>query len=201
VTSKANKLIKEARACKLCAPHLPLGPKPILQLHPKAKILLVGQAPGTKAHQAGIPFSDLSGHRLRSWLGVTREQFYDEQLFAILPIGFCYPGRGSGGDLPPRPECAPAWRKPLLALLPDIQLTLLMGRYAIDWHLPDERARPLTDIVTDWRKNWSKTLVLPHPSPRNVGWFKRNPWFEKDVVPHLQARAESILRDRVHSES
>lgn len=193
MTFKGQKLVKEARACTLCAPHLPLGPKPVFQIHPQAKILLVGQAPGTKAHAAGIPFKDHSGDRLRRWLGVTHEQFYNEKLFAILPMGFCYPGTGSGGDFPPRPECAATWRKPLLALLPNIELTLLMGQYAIAWHLPQSKSRRLTETVTEWRQHWPTLLVFPHPSPRNIGWFKRNDWFERDVIPQLQKRVAQLL--------
>ena len=191
---KAGKLINEVRACTICAPFLPLGPRPIFQFNPKARILIVGQAPGRKAHAAGIPFSDASGDRLRRWLGVSRDEFYDETLFALLPMGFCYPGTGASGDLPPRPECAAQWRKPMLALLPDISLTLLMGRYAIDWHLPQERRKPLTGIVAGWRIHWPNLLVLPHSSPRNTYWLQQHKWFEAEAVPELQARVSGLIR-------
>lgn len=194
MTSKTETLLAEARACTICAPHLPLGPRPVFQIHPSARILIVGQAPGRKVHETGIPFNDASGDRLRRWLGVTREQFYDKTLFAILPMGFCYPGTGKGGDLPPRPECAANWQKPMRGLLHSICLSLYMGRYAVDYYMPDVRKLPLNDIVGDWRKHWPDMMVMPHPSPRNIAWFKRNPWFEQEAVPTLQARVNSILQ-------
>ena len=184
-------LLKEVRACTICT-GLPLGPKPLLQADSAAQILLVGQAPGSKTHEKGRPFDDVSGKRLRGWLGVTEEQFYDPRRFAIIPMGFCFPGTGKGGDMPPRPECAPAWRQPLLDALPNIRLTLVLGQYAMNWHLGDRKSRTLTDTVKRWREFWPELLPLPHPSPRNIRWFKANPWFETDVIPVLQDRVREL---------
>ena len=191
MTSLAS-LLAEVRACTLCAEHLPLGPRPVLQMHASARILIAGQAPGRKVHETGIPFDDASGDRLRNWLGVSREVFYDARQVAILPMGFCFPGTGKSGDLPPRPECAPAWRVPLLSHLKHLKLTLVIGQYAMAYHLPHE-AGTLTEIVQTWQKYWPHTVPLPHPSPRNNRWLKRNPWFEKDLVPLLQSRISGIL--------
>ena len=181
-------LLKEARACTLCAEHLLLGARPVLQVDAKARILIVGQAPGSKVHANGVPFDDASGDRLRQWMGVQRELFYDAQTVAILPMGFCYPGTGKSGDWPPRRECAPQWRTPLLAAMPDIELTLVIGPYAMDWHLPDVATKNLTETVRAWREHWPAVLPLPHPSPRNNIWLKANPWFGNEVVPVLQDR-------------
>lgn len=191
MTSLAS-LLAEVRACTLCAEHLPLGPRPVLQMHASARILIAGQAPGRKVHETGIPFDDASGDRLRSWLGISREVFYDARQVAILPMGFCFPGTGKSGDLPPRPECAPAWRASLLSHLKHLKLTLVIGQYAMAYHLPHE-AGTLTEIVQAWQKHWPHTVPLPHPSPRNNRWLKRNPWFEKDLVPLLQSRVSGIL--------
>lgn len=191
MTSLAS-LLAEVRACTLCAEHLPLGPRPVLQMHASARILIAGQAPGRKVHETGIPFDDASGDRLRNWLGVSREVFYDARQVAILPMGFCFPGTGKSGDLPPRPECAPAWRVPLLSHLKRLKLTLVIGQYAMAYHLPHE-AGALTEIVQAWQKYWPHTVPLPHPSPRNNRWLKRNPWFEKDLLPLLQSRVSGIL--------
>ena len=185
-------LLTEVRACTLCAEHLPLGPRPVLQVHASAQILIAGQAPGRKVHETGIPFDDASGDRLRNWLGVSREVFHDARQVAILPMGFCFPGTGKSGDLPPRPECAPAWRASLLSHLKHLKLTLVIGQYAMAYHLPHE-AGTLTEIVQTWQKYWPHTVPLPHPSPRNNRWLKRNPWFEKDLVPLLQSRISGIL--------
>ncbi len=185
-------LLTEVRACTICAEHLPLGPRPVLQIHASARILIAGQAPGRKVHETGIPFNDASGDRLRTWLGVSREVFYDPKQVAILPMGFCFPGTGKSGDLPPRSECAPAWRVPLLSQLRNLKLTLVIGQYAQDYHLPNESAS-LTEIVQAWRKHWPDAVPLPHPSPRNNLWLKRNPWFEKELIPILQARVSAVL--------
>lgn len=185
-------LLTDVRACTLCAKHLPLGPRPIVQLQASAKILIAGQAPGRKVYETGIPFNDASGDRLRSWLGISREVFYDAQQVAILPMGFCFPGTGKSGDLPPRPECAPAWRAQLLSQLPNIKLTLVIGRYALAYHLPNETGT-LTETVQAWPKYWPNVVPLPHPSPRNNVWLKRNPWFENELVPQLQSRVAEIL--------
>lgn len=186
-------LLKEVHACTICAAHLPHGPRPVLQADVRARILIAGQAPGRKAHASGVPFDDASGERLRQWLGVTREQFYDPKLIAILPMGFCYPGTGSSGDLPPRRECAPQWRARLLQALPNIELTLVIGLHAMPWHLPDVAASSLTDTVRAWREYWPAVLPLPHPSPRNNIWLKANPWFEDEVLPAVQARVRSLI--------
>ena len=185
-------LLTQVRACTLCAPYLPLGPRPVLQAHASARILIASQAPGRKVHLSGIPFDDASGERLRDWLGLSRETFYDPRQVAILPMGFCFPGTGRSGDLPPRPECAPAWRDALLARLPAIEFTLAIGRYAQVWHLP-AGGKPLTEVVRDWRAHWPHAVALPHPSPRNNVWLARNPWFERELVPRLQARVRQVL--------
>lgn len=185
-------LLDEVRRCRLCA-DLPLGPRPLLQASPTARILIAGQAPGRKTHTEGIPFADPSGKRLRHWLGIDEATFYDPARIAIMPMGFCYPGTGPGGDLPPRPECAAAWRRPLLDEMPAIELTLLLGGYALDWHLGAAQRRTLTETVADWRAHWPRLLPLPHPSPRNMRWFKSNPWFEDEIVPELQARVRELI--------
>lgn len=189
-----TELLTEIRACRLCAEHLPLGPNPVLQASQTAKILIVGQAPGIRVHRTGLPFNDPSGDRLRDWLGIDRDSFYDPALMAIVPMGFCYPGRGKSGDLPPRPECAATWRVPLMANLPSIRLTVVIGRYAIAYHLPDYGRNPsVTNAVANWRSHWPDVIPLPHPSPRNNLWLRRNAWFETEVVPALRARVTEIL--------
>ncbi len=186
-------LLNEVRSCTLCAPHLADGVRPVLQVDAKARILVAGQAPGRKVHASGVPFDDASGERLRSWMGIGREVFYDATRVAILPMGFCYPGTGKSGDLPPRRECAPQWRAPLIAMMPRIELVLVIGQYAIDWHLPQCAGKTLTDTVRAWRDHWPRVLPIPHPSPRNNIWLKANPWFADEVVPVLQARMAQIL--------
>jgi uracil-DNA glycosylase len=194
-TNRATvRLIKDVRACELCSEFLPLGPRPVLQVHVDAKILIAGQAPGSKVHKTGVPFDDPSGDRLRDWMGIDKATFYDETRIAILPMGFCYPGTGKSGDLPPRPECAATWRAKLLARMPGIQLTLVIGQYAQAWHLHDTAKATLTDTVEAWQEYWPKLLPLPHPSPRNNIWLKRNAWFEKKVLPLLKGRVENVLR-------
>lgn len=187
-------LLAEVRACTLCAEHLPLGPRPVFQVHPAARILLAAQAPGRKVHETGIPFNDASGDRLRRWLGVNREQFYDPKLFAIVPMGLCYPGKGASGDLPPRPECAERWRLPLMDVLRSLRLTIVIGQYAAAYHLPHERSG-LTAGVRHWRRYWPKVVPLPHPSPINNGWLSRNKWLEEELVPQLQARVAQVLNE------
>jgi uracil-DNA glycosylase len=185
-------LLTEVRACNICEPHLPLGGRPVLQLHPKAKVLIAGQAPGRKVHESGVPFDDASGNRLREWMGVTREVFYDPEKIAILPMGFCYPGTGRSGDMPPRPECAPAWRKQLLAELHHLEFTLVIGRYAQAYHF-GEAGASVTDLVKAWRSYWPRMIPLPHPSPRNNLWLRRNPWFESELLPSLRERVSEVL--------
>ena len=185
-------LMRDVRACRICEPDLPLGPRPILQLDPRARVLVASQAPGRKAHASGVPFSDASGDRLRAWMGVTPQQFYDPASVAIVPMGLCYPGTGSAGDLPPRPECAAHWREQLLAQLPALELTLVIGRYAHVYHLPGP-TQSVTAAVADWRANWPRLLPLPHPSPRNNMWLRRNPWFEQETLPALRQRIAQLL--------
>lgn len=192
VSTSPNDLLAEIRACEICQ-GLPLGPRPIVQFSPNAKILIVGQAPGRITHEKGIPFDDPSGDRLRSWLGISRDVFYDDQKIAIVPMGFCFPGTASGGDLPPRAECAPAWRDRILDTLSSIETTLVIGRYAIDWHLPEFKKSTVTEAVKAWRKGWPQQLTLPHPSPRNNRWLKQNVWFEDDVLPALRTRVSAIV--------
>lgn len=187
-------LLDEVRACTICAESLPHGPRPVLQVGRGAKILIAGQAPGRRVHASGVPFDDPSGVRLREWMGVDEETFYDPEQVAILPMGFCYPGTGTSGDLPPRPECAPAWRQELLSQLPDVRLTLVLGQYAQAYHL-EGRFDRVTDAVLAWREGWPDVLPLPHPSPRNRAWFKRNPWFDAEVLPALRERIAESLRD------
>lgn len=158
-----------------------------------SRILLVGQAPGRKVHASGKPFDDASGDRLRSWLGVDRDTFYDASQFAIAPMGFCYPGTGKSGDLPPRPECAPTWRGPLMEQLEDRQFTLLIGRYAINWHCTQHYGS-VRDAVADWQSMWPAQVALPHPSPRNNRWLRQNPWFEAELVPKIRQRVEALLK-------
>lgn len=187
-------VIREVRACELCSAHLPLGPRPVLQCHSAARILIAGQAPGQKVHESGVPFQDASGDRLRSWLGVSKEDFYDDRKFAILPMGFCFPGSGSSGDLPPRSECAPAWRRELLGHMSKLRVTLVIGQYAQDYHLPGSGSS-VTEVVRSWRNHWPGVVPLPHPSPRNNPWLIKNPWFEVDLLPALRTRIAQVLRD------
>jgi uracil-DNA glycosylase len=185
-------LLREVRACELCRASLPLGARPVLQCHSSARILIAGQAPGRIVHESGVPFQDASGDRLRSWLGITAETFYDARQIAILPMGFCFPGTGSAGDLPPRPECAPAWRSELLAHLKSVQLTLVIGQFAQNHHLPDAGSS-VTEVVQSWRKHLPSDIALPHPSPRNKRWLAHNPWFETELLPVLKARVAVCL--------
>ena len=192
--SSLDTLLAQVRACRVCAEYLPLGPRPIVRVGEKARILIVGQAPGTRVHASGIPWSDRSGDRLREWLGVDEKSFYDESLFAIVPMGFCYPGRGKSGDNPPRPECAPLWLNRLLQEMPDIQLTLLVGQYSQRHFLGARRKTSLTDTVRAWADYAPAFIPLPHPSPRNQAWLQRNAWFDTDVLPVLRRRVALLVR-------
>lgn len=183
-----DKLLREVRACEVCAQHLPFPPRPVLRAATSATILLVGQAPGRRVHETGIPWNDPSGDRLREWMQVSRDTFYDESRIAIIPAGFCYPGTGKGGDLPPRPECAPLWHPCLLAALPNIRLTLLIGSYAQAYYLGARRHKTLTGTVRHYADFLPEFLPLPHPSPRNQMWLKRNPWFAEEVLPLLRKK-------------
>ncbi|MEK6664748.1 MAG: uracil-DNA glycosylase family protein [Pseudomonadota bacterium] len=191
--TRLETLLTEIRACRVCEAHLPLGPKPVLRASITARVLIVGQAPGRRVHETGIPWNDPSGDRLRIWLGMTREQFYDTRHIAIVPTGFCYPGSGPRGDAPPRPECAPLWHPQLKALMPHIRLTLLIGQYAQAYYLQTRRKKSLREIVQAYRDYLPEYLPLPHPSPRNQLWLKQNPWFETEVVPILKARVAAAL--------
>ncbi|MEM1439898.1 MAG: uracil-DNA glycosylase family protein [Pseudomonadota bacterium] len=187
-------LLKRVRRCKICE-GLPLGPAPLLQVSPKARVLIAGQAPGRRAHERGIPFDDPSADRLRDWLGVDRDTFYDATRIGVLPMGFCFPGTGSSGDLPPRPECAANWRHPLLDMMPHVALLLVIGRYARDWHLPDRKSESLTETIRSWEALGDDVMALPHPSPRNNRWLKKDPWFQGQVLDLLQARVQRALAE------
>lgn len=186
-------LLKKIRECRVCAAHLPHEPKPVLRAHNNARLLLVGQAPGRRVHETGIPWNDPSGDTLREWLQLTREQFYDERQIAIVPAGFCYPGKGKSGDLPPRPECAPLWHPPLLAAMPKIKLTLLIGSYAQAFYLKEHAKPTLTQTVANYNEYLPSFLPLPHPSPRNRLWLRRNPWFAEEVLPILREQVSKAL--------
>ena len=187
-----NTLLREVRSCTLCADTLVDGVRPVLQVSPAARILIAGQAPGSKVHASGIPFDDASGERLRDWMGIDRSTFYDDPRVAILPMGFCYPGKGKSGDLPPLPICAQTWRERLLVQMPCISLTLVIGQYAQAWHLENPH-RNLTETVRAWDSYGEELMPLPHPSPRNNIWLKRNPWFESEVLPSLKLRVAKLL--------
>tara|TARA_B100000315_G_scaffold245448_1_gene271349 strand:+ start:4192 stop:4791 length:600 start_codon:yes stop_codon:yes gene_type:complete len=192
--NKLHEVLKEIRACEICADDLPLGPRPTMAAKSSAKIMIIGQAPGTKVHETGIPWNDPSGDRLRDWLGVTREIFYDDRRIAIMPMGFCYPGRlERGGDKPPRPECAPAWHEKILAELPDIKLTLLVGMYAQKYYLAERNIKTLTETVHHWREFDPSIVPTPHPSWRTTGWLKKNPWFEVELLPVLRQNVLKLL--------
>ena len=187
-----NALLTAVRACRACEAYLPLGPRPVLRAAATARILIVGQAPGARVHKTGIPWDDPSGERLRAWMGVGKEDFYDESRIAIIPMGYCYPGRGRGGDLPPRGECAKLWLEKLLARLPLIELTLLIGRYAQRHYLGSRCKQTLTETVRAWREYQPKYLPLPHPSGRNTARMRRNPWFEVEVLPTLRGSCQIL---------
>ena len=186
-------LLTEIRACQVCAAHLPHPPRPVLRAKASARLLIVGQAPGRRVNETGIPWNDPSGDTLREWLQMTRDEFYDERRIAIIPAGFCYPGTGQNGDLPPRPECAPLWHPPLLAALPKIELTLLIGSYAQAYYLNNRRKKTLAETVQSYAEYLPRFLPLPHPSPRNRMWLRRNPWFAAEVLPLLRERVSVVL--------
>jgi len=189
-----DSLLAALRACRACAAHLPLGPRPVVRGLPSARLLVISQAPGTRVHETGLSFNDRSGDRLRDWLGIDRATFYDERRVAILPMGFCYPGRDAkGGDLPPRPDCAPLWHARVLAHWPAIELTLLVGSYAIDYYLEGRAAPTMTETVEAWRDFEPSVLPLPHPSWRTTAWEKKNPWFGRTLVPALRRRVAALV--------
>jgi uracil-DNA glycosylase len=191
--SNLDALLAAVRNCRACEAHLPLGPRPVLQAGEAARILIVGQAPGVRVHATGIPWDDPSGERLRAWMGVDKAFFYDASRIAIIPMGYCYPGRAADGDLPPRRECAALWLDQLLARLPRIELTLLVGQYAQRHFLGRRRKPSLTETTRAWRDYAPRFIPLPHPSPRNQPWFKQHAWFEEDLVPALQARINAMF--------
>ncbi len=190
-----QKLLSEIRGCEVCKAHLPLGPRPIVAANPNSKIVIIGQAPGTKVHKTGVPWDDPSGRQLRKWLGVTDAEFYDESKIALIPMGFCYPGKGKSGDLPPRSECAPLWHAPILDKLPNLELVLLIGMYAQRYYLRNSARKTLTETVAAYETYLPEYLPLPHPSPRNRFWLTKNPWFEKTVLVKLQKEVNNILDD------
>lgn len=189
-----DELLHDIRACRLCADHLPLGPRPVLQASSNARIVIAGQAPGTKVHKTGKPFDDPSGDRLRDWMGIDHATFYDPAKINIIPMGFCYPGRmPRGGDAPPRPECAQTWRARLFSHLAEPKLLLVIGQFAIDYHLGEKRHKTLADTVRNWPDYGPGILPMPHPSPRNRLWLSKNAWFEAEIVPMLRQRVKEAL--------
>lgn len=194
MTPDLAQTLAEIRACRVCAPHLPREPRPIIRASTTARLLIIAQAPGTRVHETGLSFNDRSGDRLRDWLGLDRDAFYDESRVAIMGMGFCYPGVDRhGGDLPPRPECAPLWHPRVLPLLPSVALTLLIGLHTHRLYLPGGGSLSVTERVAGWRDHPPDRFVLPHPSWRNTGWLKRNPWFGDELLPVLRERVRAVL--------
>lgn len=188
-----DNLIKEIEACTVCAAQLSHRPRPIVAAHPNSKIVIIGQAPGSIVHKTGVPWDDKSGENLRRWMGISADEFYDAEKVAIIPMGFCYPGKGKSGDLPPRKECAPLWHNALLDNLKHVELVLLIGKYAQDYYLKSASKRTLTETVKDFESHLPKYFVLPHPSPRNNIWQAKNEWFQASVIPELQQRVAQLL--------
>ncbi|MFK7949449.1 MAG: uracil-DNA glycosylase family protein [Saprospiraceae bacterium] len=188
-----KQLLQEIKQCKICEPHLDLGANPVVHVSKNSKIMVIGQAPGTRVHRTGIPWNDPSGKRLRSWLDVDDKTFYNTDNFAIMPMGFCYPGKGKSGDLPPRKECAPLWHEQLLEQMPDLQLTLLIGAYAQKYYLKKTAKKTLTATVANFESYLPQYIPLIHPSPRNTYWLQRNPWFEAEVIPVLRAKVKKLI--------
>jgi uracil-DNA glycosylase len=195
MSRELDALLVDIRACTLCAAYLPLGPRPVVQAGSEARLLIVGQAPGARVHASGIPWDDASGKRLRDWLQMDEATFFDPQRVALVPMGFCYPGKAGSGDAPPRPECRATWHPRLIPLLPNIGLTLLIGNYAQAYFLGDARKASSGDTVRAWREYMPRYLPLPHPSPRNVAWFMRNHWFDEEVLPVLRRRVHALLAE------
>lgn len=185
-------LLDEIKKCTICQPHLKHGVNPVFAASPKSRIAIIGQAPGSVVHQTGIPWDDKSGERLRDWMNISTDDFYNKEFLALIPMGFCYPGKGKSGDLPPRPECAPKWHSSLISQMNDLQFIILIGQYAQKYYLKECAKNTLTDTVKNYHKYLPKYLPLPHPSPRNNIWLKKNPWFEKDVIPELRKRINQM---------
>ena len=188
-----KQLLQTIHNCEICSAHLPLGPRPIVTAHADAKIVIIGQAPGTKVHKTGIPWDDPSGKQLRKWLNVSDEVFYDARKIALVPMGFCYPGKGKSGDLPPRPECAPQWHESLLTKMPKLEFVILIGMYSQKYYLKEKARKTLTETVENYKDYLPLYFPLPHPSPRNRFWLTKNPWFEKEVVQVLKEKVQEIL--------
>jgi len=188
-----QKIINEVSDCRICQEHLPLGPKPIFQIHPEARMVIIGQAPGRLAHLSGIPWDDPSGNRLRDWLEIDKATFYDASRIAILPMGFCYPGKGKSGDLPPRKECAPQWHDVLMNMMPNLKMKLLIGQYAQKAYLKERFQKNLTETVRNNSSLWPEYFALPHPSPLNGRWLKRNDWFRELTIPELRKQTQQLL--------
>ncbi len=189
-----DQLLNEVRLCAVCAARLPLGPRPIVQVGREARVLIVGQAPGSKVHASGVPWRDDSGDRLRGWMGIDEQIFYDGRRLAIIPMGFCYPGAGASGDLPPRPECAPLWHERLLSLMPERRLTLLVGAHAQAYYLSGRGKTNLTETVRDFRRHMPRFFPLPHPSWRSTMWMRKNPWFQSEALPALREAIAKAMR-------
>ena len=193
MTQGLDAILSEARACTRCEKDLPLDPRPVVKAEACSPVLIIGQAPGTKVHASGVPWDDVSGNNLRAWLGIDKTVFYDTSKISIVPMGFCYPGKGKSGDLPPRPECAPKWHEPILNQLSNRKLTLLIGQYAQQYYL-DKTHKTLTARVKDWANRPEGYFPLPHPSPRNRLWMAKNPWFETEVLPELKQQFQAALQ-------
>ena len=193
IQEELTKLLAEIKTCKVCESHLSHGVRPVLTGQTSAKIVIIGQAPGIRVHRSGIPWNDPSGDRLRTWMGIDKATFYDDSQIAIVPMGFCYPGKGKSGDLPPRKECAPLWHERVFNHLPNIELIMLVGSYAQKHYLKKQMERNMTETVKVFHNYLPKYLPLVHPSPRNRYWLTKNPWFEKDVIPYLQNRINDLL--------
>jgi len=185
-------LLQEVKNCKICSAYI--EPRPVISANKSSKIIIIGQAPGSVVHRTGIPWNDKSGNNLRNWMNIEDDIFYDTSKFGIIPMGFCYPGKGKTGDLPPRKECAPLWHKPVLDEMSNVELILLIGKYAQDYYLKKEAKRTLTETVQSFELYLPQFFVLPHPSPRNNIWMKKNPWFKTDVLPSLKNKIETILK-------